>query len=86
MHSYPFSFCSKSSLLLGLSLTVPLMVACLSFAIPIWIRNGYQFWVSQVQSAATPAGNNRPPGKKEVCYLILASLSSTYVKSAVTDL
>ncbi|MFS7984844.1 putative post-transcriptional gene silencing PAZ-Argonaute family [Helianthus anomalus] len=37
----------ESSILLGLSLTVPLMVACLSVAIPIWIRNGYQFWVSR---------------------------------------
>ncbi|KAL8255534.1 hypothetical protein R6Q59_030601 [Mikania micrantha] len=41
------SFLSKSSVLLGLSLTVPLMVACLSVAIPIWIRNGYRFWVSR---------------------------------------
>lgn len=40
------SFLSKSSVLLGLSLTVPLMVACLSVGIPIWIRNGHQFWVS----------------------------------------
>ncbi|XP_076948142.1 calpain-type cysteine protease DEK1-like isoform X2 [Bidens hawaiensis] len=40
------SFLSKSSVLLGLSLTVPLMAACLSVAIPIWIRNGYRFWVS----------------------------------------
>ncbi|KAK6163781.1 hypothetical protein DH2020_000645 [Rehmannia glutinosa] len=39
------SFLSKSSVLLGLSLTVPLMVACLSVGIPIWIRNGYKFWV-----------------------------------------
>ncbi|KAL8058113.1 hypothetical protein ABFS82_04G226000 [Erythranthe guttata] len=40
------SFLSKSSVLLGLSLTVPLMVACLSVGIPIWIHNGYKFWVS----------------------------------------
>ncbi|KAL6567140.1 Calpain-type cysteine protease dek1 [Orobanche minor] len=45
------SFLSKSSVLLGLSLTVPLMVACLSVAIPIWIRNGYKFWVSGGSSA-----------------------------------
>lgn len=37
------SFLSKSSILLGLALTVPLMVACLSVAIPIWINNGYRF-------------------------------------------
>ncbi|XP_071726468.1 calpain-type cysteine protease DEK1 [Rutidosis leptorrhynchoides] len=41
------SFLSKSSVLLGLSLTVPVMVACLSVALPIWIRNGYHFWVSR---------------------------------------
>ncbi|OMO61416.1 hypothetical protein CCACVL1_23541 [Corchorus capsularis] len=64
------SFLSKSSVLLGLSLTVPLMVACLSFAIPIWIRNGYQFWVPQVQCAGH-AGNSRPPGTKEVVVLTL---------------
>ncbi|KAL6506586.1 Calpain-type cysteine protease dek1 [Orobanche gracilis] len=45
------SFLSKSSVLLGLSLTVPLMVACLSVAIPLWIRNGYKFWVSCGSSA-----------------------------------
>lgn len=65
------SFLSKSSLLLGLSLTVPLMVACLSFAIPIWIRNGYQFKVPRVQCAATPGGNDQPPGKKEGIVLVI---------------
>lgn len=45
------SFLSKSSVLLGLSLTVPLMVACLSVAIPIWVRNGYQFWASGIDSS-----------------------------------
>lgn len=64
---FPFWFCSKSSLLLGLSLTVPLMVACLSIAIPIWIRNGYQFWVSRTDGAC-PEGNHRTSGMKEVCY------------------
>ncbi|XVF04511.1 hypothetical protein REPUB_Repub05bG0089300 [Reevesia pubescens] len=60
------SFLSKSSVLLGLSLTIPLMVACLSVAIPIWIRNGYQFWVLQVQCIGL-AGNHRIRGTKEVC-------------------
>ncbi|KAL3654770.1 Calpain-type cysteine protease dek1 [Castilleja foliolosa] len=50
------SFLSKSSVLLGLSLTVPLMVACLSIGIPIWIRNGYKFWVSG-GSNTDPTGN-----------------------------
>nr|POE58437.1 calpain-type cysteine protease dek1 [Quercus suber] len=58
------SFLSKSSVLLGLSLTVPLMVACLSVAIPIWIRNNYQFLVPRVQCAGN-AGNHRTPGTKE---------------------
>ncbi|XP_017983081.1 PREDICTED: calpain-type cysteine protease DEK1 [Theobroma cacao] len=64
------SFLSKSSVLLGLSLTVPLMVACLSVAIPKWIHNGYQFWVPQVQCVGH-AGNHRPPGTKEVVVLTL---------------
>ena len=59
-------FCSKSSVLLGMSLTVPLMVACLSLAIPIWIRNGYQFWIPRVQCMGS-AGNQRTIGTKEVC-------------------
>ncbi|CAN6820647.1 unnamed protein product [Brassica oleracea] len=42
------SFLSKSSVLLGISLTVPLMVACLSIAVPIWMHNGYQFWFPQL--------------------------------------
>ncbi|EEF38998.1 calpain, putative [Ricinus communis] len=64
------SFLSKSSVLLGLSLTVPLMVACLSVTFPIWARNGYQFWVSRVQSTAH-AGNHRPSGTKEGIVLII---------------
>ncbi|XP_047269487.1 calpain-type cysteine protease ADL1-like [Capsicum annuum] len=59
------SFLSKSSVLLGLSLTVPLMVACLSIAIPIWIRNGYQFWSSRAENAGR-AGNHLTLGMKEV--------------------
>ncbi|XP_038724877.1 calpain-type cysteine protease DEK1 isoform X2 [Tripterygium wilfordii] len=58
------SFLSKSSMLLGVSLTVPLMVACISVAIPIWIHNGYQFWLPRVQCAGH-SGNNHPRGKKE---------------------
>ncbi|XP_052185448.1 calpain-type cysteine protease DEK1 [Diospyros lotus] len=58
------SFLSKSSLLLGLSLTVPLMVVCLSIAIPIWIRNGYQFWVSRIDSSGD-GGNHRTLGMNE---------------------
>ncbi|KAF3551194.1 hypothetical protein DY000_02010624, partial [Brassica cretica] len=38
----------KSSVLLGISLTMPLMVACFSVAVPIWMHNGYQFWFPQL--------------------------------------
>ena len=58
---------SKSSLLLGLSLTVPLMVACLFIAVPLWIRNGYNFWVVQDFSANRSA-NHQALGRMEVYY------------------
>ncbi|KAI4344843.1 hypothetical protein L6164_012030 [Bauhinia variegata] len=64
------SFLSKSSVLLGLSLTVPLMVACLSVATPIWIRNGYQFWVPHINCAESP-GNDQTHGRKEGIILII---------------
>ncbi|GLT26977.1 hypothetical protein SLA2020_020110 [Shorea laevis] len=64
------SFLSKSSVLLGLSLTVPLMVACLSVAFPIWIHNGYQFWVPRVRCAGH-AGNQQPIGTKEGVVLVI---------------
>ncbi|XP_010257664.1 PREDICTED: calpain-type cysteine protease DEK1 [Nelumbo nucifera] len=68
------SFLSKSSVLLGLALTVPLMVACLSIALPIWIRNGYEFWVRRVD-CASHGGNHQNSGTKEgiilaVCILV----------------
>ncbi|PHT96888.1 Calpain-type cysteine protease DEK1 [Capsicum chinense] len=65
------SFLSKSSVLLGLSLTVPLMVACLSIAIPIWIRNGYQFWSSRAENASR-AGNHLTLGMKEGVVLFIS--------------
>ncbi|GAB2212288.1 hypothetical protein Droror1_Dr00025641 [Drosera rotundifolia] len=58
------SFLSKSSVLLGLSLTVPLIVASLSIALPIWIHNGYQVRVLQVESD-TQAGNHQVPERRE---------------------
>ncbi|RDX80632.1 Calpain-type cysteine protease DEK1, partial [Mucuna pruriens] len=61
---------TKSSVLLGLSLTVPLMVACLSVATPIWICNGYQFWVPRVNCTGS-AGNDRIPRTKEGIVLII---------------
>lgn len=64
------SFLSKSSVLLGLSLTVPLMVACLSIAFPIWVRNGYQFWVSRVDNAGH-TGTHQILGMKEGVVLLI---------------
>lgn len=65
------SFLSKSSVLLGLSLTVPLMVACLSVAIPIWVRNGYQFWFSRSDSGGQP-GSHQALGVKEGVILFIS--------------
>ncbi|KAI4317449.1 hypothetical protein L6164_025316 [Bauhinia variegata] len=64
------SFLSKSSVLLGLSLTVPLMVACLSVATPIWIRNGCQFWVPHLNCSGS-SRNDQTPRRKEGIILII---------------
>ncbi|KVH90878.1 Concanavalin A-like lectin/glucanase superfamily [Cynara cardunculus var. scolymus] len=74
------SFLSKSSVLLGLSLTVPLMVACLSVAIPIWIRNGYRFWVSRVDYGG-PVGNYQTLWMKEG--VVLSICISIFVGSVL---
>jgi len=36
---------SKSSIVLGLAITVPLIVASLSVSLPIWVHNGYRFYL-----------------------------------------
>lgn len=64
------SFLSKSSVLLGLSLTVPLMVACLSVGVPIWIQNGYKFWISGGTDAGL-TGNHAFTRKKEGVVLLI---------------
>ncbi|KAM7259566.1 hypothetical protein ACFE04_015307 [Oxalis oulophora] len=64
------SFLSKSSLLLGLSLTVPMMVACLSVGIPVWIHNGYQFWFPRAGCAGRMG--NQSSGTKEGIVLIIS--------------
>ncbi|KAF8398577.1 hypothetical protein HHK36_017508 [Tetracentron sinense] len=74
------SFLSKSSLLLGLALTVPLMVACLSIAVPIWIRNGYQFWVPRLE-CSSQGGNHQTPGTKE--RIVLAACISIFTGSVL---
>ncbi|XP_072998652.1 calpain-type cysteine protease ADL1 [Typha latifolia] len=67
------SFLSKSSVILGLALVVPLMVVCLSFAIPIWVCNGYRFWVSPGELESH--GNiQQTPGIKERILLALSML------------
>ncbi|XP_047321349.1 calpain-type cysteine protease DEK1-like [Impatiens glandulifera] len=63
------SFSSKSSIMLGLSLTVPLMVVCLSFSIPIWIRKGYQFSVSS--NDVNHGGDHQRSGFKETVILFI---------------
>lgn len=42
------AFLSKSSIILGLAVTVPLMLAALSVALPIWVHNGYNFYQAPV--------------------------------------
>ncbi|XP_042008073.1 calpain-type cysteine protease DEK1-like isoform X1 [Salvia splendens] len=64
------SFLSKSSVLLGLSLTLPLMVACLSVGVPIWIQNGYQFRISGGTDAGH-AGNHVIRRRKEGVILFI---------------
>ncbi|KAI5665946.1 hypothetical protein M9H77_15799 [Catharanthus roseus] len=74
------SFLSKSSVLLGLSLTVPLMVACLSVVIPIWVRNGYQFWVSRADNGGQE-GTHQTLGMKEgfVLFICMALFTGSVV-------
>ncbi|GJW19755.1 calpain-type cysteine protease DEK1 [Tanacetum coccineum] len=74
------SFLSKSSILLGISLTVPLMVACLSVAIPIWMRNGYRFWVSR-DDYGGQVGNYRSFWMKEG--VVLSICISIFVGSVL---
>ncbi|XP_042465852.1 calpain-type cysteine protease ADL1-like, partial [Zingiber officinale] len=60
------SFLSKSSLILGLALTFPLMVASLSVALPIWMHNGYCFWIS---GGLESHGNRHQSSRKEAIML-----------------
>ncbi|KNA16830.1 hypothetical protein SOVF_085410 [Spinacia oleracea] len=68
------SILSKSSVLLGLSLTVPLMVACLSIAVPLWIRNGYNFWIVQ-DNPAPRTENHQALGRIEgIAFLVCVAV------------
>ncbi|XP_043692215.1 calpain-type cysteine protease DEK1-like [Telopea speciosissima] len=75
------SFLSKSSVLLGLALTVPLMVACLSIAVPIWICNGYQFCVLRVEIASQGRDHRNPVIKEGI---ILAACVLLFVGSILS--
>ncbi|CAA7410324.1 unnamed protein product [Spirodela intermedia] len=70
------SFLSKSSILLGLALTLPLMVACLSFAIPIWIRNGYRFCIKKGEGSGQES-NHQHNATKEGIVLVVSMLIFT---------
>ncbi|CAM8889204.1 unnamed protein product [Rhodiola kirilowii] len=65
------SLLSKSSVLLGLSLTVPLIVGCLAVAVPIWIHNTYEFWPSCSRSA-TQTGSHVTSKRKEGYVLLIS--------------
>ncbi|ERN17768.1 calpain-type cysteine protease DEK1 [Amborella trichopoda] len=67
------SFLSKSSVLLGLALTIPLMVASLSVAVPLWIRNGHRFWVPRMDCAGQ-TNNPQILGRKEGIVLTVSML------------
>jgi len=47
------AFISKSSIVLGLAITVPLIVASLSVSLPIWVHNGYRFYLPPVWEHST---------------------------------
>lgn len=66
------AYSSKSSVILGLSLTVPLMVVCLAFAIPIWIRCGYRFWVPPSEVETRTSSHETPTTKEVNPFLNLA--------------
>jgi hypothetical protein len=60
---------SKSSIILGLALTVPLMVASLSVGLPIWVHNGYRFYRPSILEHPTTGVSEqhiRRTGRKEV--------------------
>ncbi|XP_020089245.1 calpain-type cysteine protease ADL1 [Ananas comosus] len=68
------SFLSKSSVILGLALTVPVMVACLAFGIPIWIRNGYRFWISAGELESRESVRDVPTRKERILLALSISL------------
>lgn len=83
--------CSKSSIILGLALAVPLIAASLSMALPLWVRNGYRFYKPKAsdsqsdgpQSSQTKGmcGQGEVSRRAQVLRLcpMLATTSVTYV-------
>jgi hypothetical protein len=60
---------SKSSIVLGLAITVPMIMASLSVALPIWVRNGYRFYIPSAWEHSTNGETQARRGRsKEVCY------------------
>jgi hypothetical protein len=60
---------SKSSIVLGLAITVPMIMASLSVALPIWVRNGYRFYIPYAWEHSTNGETQARRGRsKEVCY------------------
>jgi hypothetical protein len=62
---------SKSSIVLGLAITVPMIMASLSVALPIWVRNGYRFYIPSTWEHSTNGAcetQARRGKSKEVCY------------------
>ncbi|BFI07497.1 calpain-type cysteine protease DEK1 [Marchantia polymorpha subsp. ruderalis] len=72
------AFLSKSSIILGLALAVPLIVASLSVAIPLWIRNGFRFHKPPVRDTQSDGAQHSQSvglfGQKENLVMTLAVL------------
>jgi len=67
----PIYVYSKSSIVLGLAITVPMIMASLSVALPIWVRNGYRFYIPSAWEHSTNGAcetQARRGRSKEVCY------------------
>ncbi|ESQ29931.1 hypothetical protein EUTSA_v10011175mg [Eutrema salsugineum] len=78
------SFLSKSSVLLGISLTVPLMAACLSIAVPIWMHNGYQFLVPQLSCGDQPRESRSPRMKGFILWICVVVFAGSVIALGAT--
>lgn len=76
---------SKSSIILGLAVTVPLLVVVLSVGLPIWVHNGYCFYQSPLLDYHSTGAweQARRSRSKEVSYvydMINAVLSTAVLR------